>query len=243
MDVILIPGLWLDAASWDAVLPPITVAGHRPVPLSPPGLGAPSDSAAEVGLADWIASVTEAIDATDGPVVLVGHSGGGNAAWGAADARPDRVARVVFVDTVPPPDGAPINEFEVLDGVVPFPGWDFFDTEDVRDLDPAVRARAGALTGAVPQRIPHDPIALGDARRHGIPVTLLMGGLDESALEAELAQSDAHHREYRAITDREVVRIDSGHWPQFSIPERLGASIVAAIAATHPAGFADSQDA
>ena len=229
MDVILIPGLWLDAASWDAVLPPIVAAGHRPVPLRPPGLGAPSDSAAEVGLADWIASVTAAVDAADGPVVLVGHSGGGNAAWGAADARPDRVARVVFVDTVPPPDGTPINEFEVVDGVVPFPGWDFFDDEDVHDLDPAVRAQAAPLARSVPERIPHDPISLGDARRHGIPVTLLMGGLDENALEAQLAQWSGHFQEYTAITGREVVRIDSGHWPQFSIPERLGGLIVAAI--------------
>ncbi|CAM3870556.1 alpha/beta fold hydrolase [Tsukamurella ocularis] len=229
MDVILIPGLWLDAASWDAVLPPIAAAGHRPIPLRPPGLGAPSDSAAEVGLADWIGSVTAAIDAADGPVVLVGHSGGGNAAWGAADARPDRVARVVFVDTVPPPDGAPINEFEAVDGVVPFPGWDFFDDEEVHDLDSAVRARTAALTGAVPERIPHDPITLGDERRHGIPVTLLMGGLDAAGVESVLAQWPAHAAEYRAIADHEVVRIGSGHWPQFSIPERLGELIVAAI--------------
>ena len=31
--------------------------------------------------------------------MVVGHSGGGNVAWGVADARPDAVSRVIFVDT------------------------------------------------------------------------------------------------------------------------------------------------
>lgn len=229
MDVILIPGLWLGAASWDAVLPAIAAAGHRPIPLTPPGLGAPSDRAAGVGLADWIASVTDAVDAADGQVVLVGHSGGGNAAWGAADARPDRVARVVLVDTAPPPDGSPINDFEEVEGVVPFPGWDFFGEEDVYDLAPATRERTAALTHSVPPRIPADPIVLRDERRHAIPVTLLMAGLDEAGLATELAQWPAYAAEYRALADTEVVRIGSGHWPQFSVPERVGELIVAAI--------------
>ena len=35
MDVILIPGLWLNASSWDAVVPAIERAGHRarPAPI------------------------------------------------------------------------------------------------------------------------------------------------------------------------------------------------------------------
>ena len=65
----------------------------------------PAPASSDIGIADWVDAVVAEIDAIDGPVVVVGHSGGGNVAWGAADARPDRVARVVFVDTVPPPSG------------------------------------------------------------------------------------------------------------------------------------------
>lgn len=36
--------------------------------------------------------------------------------------------------------------------------------------------------------------------------------------------------EYRAIADAEVVRIGSAHWPQFSVPQRLGELLNAAIA-------------
>ena len=86
-----------------------------------PGLGAPASDSAGIGIADWVQAVADEIDAAEGPVAVVGHSGGGNVAWGAADARPGRVARVVLVDTAVPHDGGVISEFEIEDGVIPFP--------------------------------------------------------------------------------------------------------------------------
>lgn len=226
MDIILVPGLWLDASSWDEVTPALTAAGHRVHPLTLPGLGEP---ASDLGMDDWVAAVVERIDALEAPVVLVGHSGGGNVVWGAADARPDRVARVVFVDTVPPAPGNGISEFEVVDGVVPFPGWDHFPDEDVYDLDDATRARTAPLTRSVPARVPTDPIALTDPRRHDVPVTLLMGGVDRDALEGMLGEWPAYRDEFAAIGDLEVVRLGSGHWPQFSTPPRLAEQILTAV--------------
>ena len=106
MDIILIPGLWLEASSWNTVIPALENAGHRPHPLTMPGVGADAAESSEIGMTDWVDAAVRAVDALPGPCVVVGHSGGGNVAWGVADARPDRVARVVFVDTVPPPPGA-----------------------------------------------------------------------------------------------------------------------------------------
>lgn len=229
MDIILIPGLWLDASSWGKVTPALEAAGHTVHPLAMPGLGAPASESSEIGIADWIEAAVAAVDAVDGPVVVVGHSGGGNVAWGAADARPDGVARVILVDTVAPPSGFGISEFDVVDGVVPFPGWSFFDEPDVADLDEATRARTAPLALSVPARVPTDPIELRDPARHRVPVTLLMGSRDQQAFEAEIAEWGPFADEYRAIVDAEVVRIGSGHWPQFSVPERLADLIDAAI--------------
>ncbi|MFE7067519.1 alpha/beta fold hydrolase [Microbacterium sp. NPDC057658] len=229
MDIILIPGLWLDASSWDDVVPALERAGHRPHPLTMPGLDASAETAAGIGIDDWVAAAAAAVDAAEGDVVVVGHSGGGNVAWGVADVRPDRVTRVVFVDTVPPPPGSGISEFPVQDGVVPFPGWGFFPDEDVHDLDDESRARTAALTHSVPARVPTDELALSDPARYRIPVTLLMGGLDQDAFDAVISQWGPYAEEYRAIGDAEVVRIGSGHWPQFSAPERLAELLVRAI--------------
>ncbi len=229
MDIILIPGLWLDASSWSEVTTDLERAGHTVHPLTMPGVGLPAAESADIGIADWVDAAVAAVDAVAAPVVVVGHSGGGNVAWGVADARPDRVSRVIFVDTVPPPSGFGISEFEIVDGVVPFPGWKFFPAEDVDDLDEATRARTAPLTHSVPARVPTDEIELGPGARHRVPVTLLMGALDQETLESELEQWGPYADEFRAIDDAEVVRIGSGHWPQFSVPNRLAALLDAAI--------------
>ncbi|MGN7949892.1 alpha/beta fold hydrolase [Microbacterium sp. 22215] len=229
MDIILIPGLWLDASSWNDVTTELERAGHTVHPLTMPGVGAPASESSEIGISEWVDAAVAAIDAVGRQVVVVGHSGGGNVAWGVADARPEAVARAVFVDTVPPPSGFGISEFEVFDGVVPFPGWDFFPAEDVEDLDEDTRSRTAPLTRSVPAKVPTDEIALGPGARHSVPVTLLMGAMDLETLESELEQWGPYADEFRAIADAEVVRIGSGHWPQFSMPSRLAQLIDAAV--------------
>ncbi|QNA92769.1 MULTISPECIES: alpha/beta fold hydrolase [unclassified Microbacterium] len=230
MDIILIPGLWLDASSWDEVTPTLERAGHRVHALTMPGWGAPASDSGDIGIADWVTAAVAAVDSVDGDVAVVGHSGGGNVAWGVADARPDHVSRVIFIDTVPPPPGNGISEFDVVDGVVPFPGWDFFPEEDIEDLDAETRAHTLPLTRGVPARVPTDGIALTDPGRYRVPVTLLMGGLDSSTFDGMIDQWQEYAAEFHAIDDAEVVRIGSGHWPQFSVPQRLGELIDAAIA-------------
>ncbi|NJI60462.1 alpha/beta fold hydrolase [Microbacterium oxydans] len=229
MDIILIPGLWLDASSWDDVIPALERAGHRVHALTMPGLGEPAAVTSDIGIADWVDAAVAAVDAVDGDVVVVGHSGGGNVAWGVADARPDRVSRVIFVDTVPPPPGNGISEFPIVDGVVPFPGWDFFEDEDVHDLDEATRARTTPLTSSVPARVPTDGISLTDPARYRVPVTLLMGDLDQATFDGLIDQWGPFGEEYRAIEDAEVIRIGSAHWPQFTVPDRLAELLNGAI--------------
>ncbi|MFT3798871.1 alpha/beta fold hydrolase [Microbacterium sp.] len=232
MDIILVPGLWLDASSWDGVVPALRAAGLNPRPLTMPGVGAPASESAEIGIADWVDAVVAEIDAADGPVVVVGHSGGGNVAWGAADARPDRVARVILVDTAVPFDGGAISEFDLVDGVVPFPGWDFFDEPDVADLDDETRAATASNTFDVPGRVPTDPIHLHDERRYAVPVTVLSGPFDEAEFREFVQQWGRYYDEFAAIADTEIVKLGTGHWPQFSQPQRLAEVITAAVQRT-----------
>lgn len=224
MDVILVPGLWLDASSWDDIIPALEAAGHRPYPLTLPG-----PSVGDLVVDDWVDAVVREIDRLGDRVILVGHSGGGNVVWGAADRRPDRVARVILVDTIVPHPGAMISEFPVENGVVPFPGWDFFDDDDVADIDDETRRRTAEHVVDVPGRVPSSPITLSDERRFAVPVTILSGQLDAESFPRVLAQWDAYAREVDKIENVEVVTLDSGHWPQFSQPERFAEKLVAAV--------------
>ncbi|WP_194395563.1 alpha/beta fold hydrolase [Microbacterium atlanticum] len=234
MHIILVPGLWLDAASWGDVLPALESAGHRTHPLTMPGVGASAAESADIGIADWVDATVCQIDRLDGDVVLVGHSGGGNVVYGAADARPDRVAHTVFLDTFPPSDGGSISEFPVVDGVVPFPGWDFFDEPDVADLDPRTRADAAARAHPVPARVPTDPIRLSDERRHAIPATIITGTVSAAEIRAIIEAAPPWAAELAALAQLEIIQLGlegdpTGHWPQFSRPGAVAEAILRAI--------------
>ncbi|MGN6273950.1 MAG: alpha/beta fold hydrolase [Protaetiibacter sp.] len=227
MDVILVPGFWLRGDSWDAVLPPIEAAGHRTHPLTRPGL-APGDDPSTVSLADQVAAIVTEIDRHPDPVVLVGHSGGGPMVYGAADQRIDRVARIVYVDTWPLPDGMANNEeLPVVDGAVPLPDWSVFDEADIRDLDDELRARMRASAVPEPAGSARDGQQLHDERRRGIPTTLIAS----SRTEAEYREwfESPFFSELRALEDVTWVELPTGHWPQFTRPRELGEAIAAAI--------------
>lgn len=224
MDIVLIPALWLDASCWDAVASSLTAAGYQTRAMTLPGVGVPAPQSSGIGMSDWVDAVVAQIDESDGQVILVGHSAGGNAAWGAADARTDRVARVIFVDTVPSADGAPFPSFALV-GVIPFIGWDSFPEAEVADLDAATRA--AAVTPSAPAGVSAGVIRLTNPARSSIPATVLMGSLDRSGLEAEIAADVVRFgAEYHAIQDIEVLTIGSGHWPQLSAPDRLASLII-----------------
>jgi pimeloyl-ACP methyl ester carboxylesterase len=234
MHIILVPGLWLDASSWGEVAPALESAGHRTHALTMPGVGASGAGSAGIGIADWVAATVEELDRLDGDVAVVGHSGGGNVAYGAVDARPDRVQRVVFLDTFPPGEGGSISEFPVVDGVIPFPGWDFFDESDVADLDPQTRAEVAARAQSVPERVPTDPIRLTDERRRAVPATIITGTVPAAQIREIVQQAPPWAAELAALQHLDVIELGApgdatGHWPQFSRPGAVAEAILRAL--------------
>lgn len=235
MDIILIPGLWLDGSSWDAVVPALERAGHRPRALTLPGMEATDADRAEVTLRDHVEAVVEVIDASDpadGKVVLVGHSGGGAIAHAAVDARPDRVARVVYVDAGPLGEGGVINdELPSVNGEVPLPDWSLFDEEDLVDLDDELRAEFRERAIPSPVRVTSDPQQLTDERRYEVPVTVIACEFPSEMLRSWIDQGHPYVRELAKIRDVDYVDLPTGHWPQFTRPEELGQAILTSVGA------------
>lgn len=233
MDTILIPGLWLDGASWDAVVPVLERAGHRAHPLTLPGMEAKDADRSRITLGDHVGAVIAAIDAL-GPadkVVLVGHSAGCGIAHAAVDARPQRVARAVYVGGFPTGDGDAIADgFPAGNGEVPLPGWSAFDDADLAGLDDAARARFRDRAVPSPERVTRDPQRLADARRYAVPVTVIASEFTTAMLRDWIGQGLAPVREFAGIRDVAYVDLPTGHWPQFSRPEDLGRAILASIA-------------
>ncbi|NYD68336.1 alpha/beta fold hydrolase [Agromyces atrinae] len=230
MDIILIPGFWLDASSWSAVTPPLVAAGHRVHPLTLPGLESVDADRSGITLRDHIDAVVALIDTFDEPVVLVGHSGGGAIAHGAVDARPDSVARVVYVDSGPLADGGVINdELPVVDGEIPLPEWSIFPDEDLVDLTDELRAELRAASIPQPARVASDAQALSDERRFDVPVTVIACEFPSSLLTEWMAGGHPYVAELARISDVELLDLPTGHWPQFTRPAELGDLILSIV--------------
>ncbi|KGJ71914.1 esterase [Cryobacterium roopkundense] len=230
MDIILVPGFWLDASSWSQVTPSLVQAGHRVHPLTLPGLEALDAPRAGIGLREHIDAVVATVDALDGDVVLVGHSGGGAIIHGVVDARPERVARAVYVDSGPVGDGGVINdELPAVGDDVPLPPWDDFDDADLTDLTEELRADFRARAIPQPRGVAYDKQTLGNVRRFDVPVTVIACEFPTAALIGWVQSGDPHVAELADITDVEYVDLPTGHWPQFTKPVELGAAILAAV--------------
>lgn len=121
----------------------------------------PGADRAGITLRDHVDAVVRVIDSiapAGGKVVLVGHSGGSAIAHAAVDARPERVAGVVYVDSGPLGQGGVINaELPVEGGEVPLPDWSVFDAADLVDLDDALRGRFRERAIPTPSRVASDP--------------------------------------------------------------------------------------
>jgi pimeloyl-ACP methyl ester carboxylesterase len=233
MNIVLIPGLWLDGSSWDEVVPALEQAGHRTHALTLPGMESKDADRSEITLRDHVDAAVEVIDSfdhADGKVVLVGHSGGGAIAHAAVDARPDRVARVVYVDSGPLGEGRVINdELPAENGEVPLPDWSLFEQEDLVDLDDELRAAFRERATPSPVHVTSDPQQLSDERRYDVPVTVIACEFPSAMLREWMEQGHPYVRELAKIRDVNYIDLPTGHWPQFTRPEELGRAILASV--------------
>jgi pimeloyl-ACP methyl ester carboxylesterase len=224
MDIVLIAGLWLDGSAWDGVVPELAALGHRAVPVTLPGQGAPPATAT---LDDQVAAVLAAVDAAPGRPLVVGHSAACTLAWLAADARPDRVAKVALVGGFPSAGGQPYADFfEVTDGVVPFPGWGQFEGPDSADLDEPARLRFASAAIPVPAGVTRAVVRLADERRFDVPVVLVCPEFTPAQAREWIAAGDVP--ELARAKHVEFVDLDSGHWPMISRPAELARILAAA---------------
>jgi pimeloyl-ACP methyl ester carboxylesterase len=237
MNIILIPGLWLDGSSWEKVVPALEQAGHRAYPLTLPGMESRDADRSRITLRDHVDAVVEAIDSldpADGKVVLVGHSGGCGIAYAALDARPDRVARVLYIGGFPTGDGGAIADgYPAEHGEVPLPDWSAFEEEELVDLDDEGRRAFRERAIPSPAHVTRDPQRLSDdQRRYQVPVTVIATEFTSEMLRDWIGRGLAPVREFARIRDVEYVDLPTGHWPQFTRPEDLAQVILASIDAT-----------
>jgi len=232
MNVILIPGFWLNDDSWSEIADSLRAAGHTVHPVTLPGMQSVETDRSGITLRDHIDAVIALVDSlspgdVEAGVVLVGHSGGGAVVHGVVDARPAAIARVIYVDSLPLGDGDVINdELPVVDDEIPLPDWSVFEEADLTDLDDALRAQFRDIAIPTPVRVATDKQVLTDPRRYDVPVTAITCEFPSSMIRELLEAGHPYVAELGRITTVELVDLPTGHWPQLTKPKELASVMI-----------------
>jgi pimeloyl-ACP methyl ester carboxylesterase len=229
---VLVPGFWIGGWAWDEVAASLRAAGHRVHPVTLTGVAEKAHLATpETDLDTHTDDVVRLIEQEDlHDVVLVGHSGGGMPVTQAADRIPERIKRVVYVESGPLPEG--VSQFdtnepqeqerlraEIGDGhLLPARGWDAAaDPVLLAGLDEGTLAMLRERSTPHPLRAATQPIrrtGAGDA----LPVALVACVFPIEQVRAMVAEG---HPFFAAFQGGEIRGLPTGHWPMLSEPKRL----------------------
>ncbi len=107
---VLVHGAFVGEWYWDPVVAELEAGGADAVALTLRGFGAGADeNTPGITATDHAADIVAAIIATGSDeVIIVAHSAGGKAATLAWDQARDRIARIVYVEAVPPDTVGPL---------------------------------------------------------------------------------------------------------------------------------------
>ena len=219
--IVLVPGFWLGAWAWDDVAAALRADGHDVTPLTLPGLDSPDTDRSAVTAADHVDAIVAAIEDKDAPVVLAVHSGAGFPGYAATDRVPDRVARVVYVDTGPG-KGAMQPDFADVD--FPLPSWSELD-ENLDGLTDQHLTEFRERAVPQPGGVMREAVELTDDARLGIPSTVICTAFPSEEVKAAAEKGYAFLAGLTELRDVSYVDLPTSHWPMWSRPAELAAII------------------
>ncbi len=112
---ILIHGSWHSAWNWHKVIPVLEQQGHKAIAIDLPGMGRDKTPINEVKLASTVQKICTVIDSIEGKVILVGHSKNGIMISQAAEYRPHKIEKLIYLAAYLIPNGKTQREYSVQD--------------------------------------------------------------------------------------------------------------------------------
>ncbi len=235
---VLIPGFWLGAWAWKDVTKFLREKGHEVFPLTLTGLGEKVHlGSAATNLDTHVADIVNLIKYNElEEVYLAGHSYAGVVITQVADIIPEKIAKLIYVDTAPLPDGAALIDFyspEQLekfensirkngeDWKLPLPSWeDLDDGKNLLDLTGEHKNLLERLATPQPFNAARQKVSLTNPKRKDLP-KLAIWCEYSSADVRELLKQDLPLFSELKDPNFEFIDLPTGHYPMFSRPQEL----------------------
>jgi pimeloyl-ACP methyl ester carboxylesterase len=223
---VLVHGAFHGAWCWYKITAALEASGHRATAIDLPSAGIDPTPAAVIDLQAQAEAVIAVLDALAEPAIVVGHSAGGPVISMVAEARPAKIAKLVYLSAYLLQNGASIvsmlpNDPDslVLSNIVLTPDGVFVRLDQVREIfygtsDDADVELARFLLKPIGVLTSGDPVTVGAAfasvRRFYV------------SCSRDRAITPGFQRAlYSALPCEEVFTIRSDHSPFFSRPAAL----------------------
>jgi pimeloyl-ACP methyl ester carboxylesterase len=226
---ILVHGSWHGGWCWASVAMLLRGAGHVVHAPDLAGLGEDRSDLATVTLATWREQIVALVDAAREEVVLVGHSRGGIVVSEVAEARPERIARLVYVAAFLLRDGESIsrtmradggslilpNLIVFEDGVSSIMRREALAETFYGDCTPAEVAGAAARLRPEPVLPNRTPVHVTEERFGRVKRAYIATALDRAV------PPSLQRRMYTALPCDKVIAMETAHSPFISAPATL----------------------
>ncbi|SET09443.1 Pimeloyl-ACP methyl ester carboxylesterase [Marinobacter segnicrescens] len=240
---LLIHGAWAGGWVWDAVTPCLEGRGFTVLAPDLPGCGERLGNPAEASLDQCVENLKRVLEKVGGPLLLVGHSGGGAVVTQLAEAINDRVVGVAYLAGMMLPTKTGFGELVATmladhpeaSGIGPFLQWDA-DGRVSRVPDMAIRDifLQDVSKTVAEQAIPRfGPQAEGSRALVPQWTPERFGKLPRLYIEALRDRSvvlPVQRRMQALVPGAQVVSLDTGHVPQVAAPQATADALAGFVA-------------
>lgn len=234
---ILIHGSWHSAWNWHKVTPLLEAEGHTVYAIDLPGMGRDKTPIREVTFENTVQQLCNFIDSIQGGVILVGHSKNGIMISQAAEYRPGKIEKLIYLAAYLIPHGKTQREYSLQDTS----GWlkpyvTIHESTKSHTLQPEIFKEGlyhdceDDITEMARVILSHEPIESGMAilhlsdEKYGKVPRYYIECTEDRAVTPFIQQ-----KMYEETSCERVYKIDSSHSPFFSKPKEL-ADIILEIA-------------
>jgi pimeloyl-ACP methyl ester carboxylesterase len=226
---ILIHGSWHSAWNWHKVVPLLENKGHRAIAVDLPGMGRDKTPIQDVKMKTTVDKLCQLIDSIEGKIILVGHSKNGIMISQAAEYRPGKIEKLVYLAAYLVPNGKTQREYSIQDtnGVLK-PYVTIHEELNAHTLQPEIYKEGlyadcdNDITEMAKMILSHEPIESGitpleltDENYGRVPRVYI------ECTEDRAVTPFIQRKMYTNTPCEKVYSLPSSHSPFFSMPDKL----------------------